>query len=48
MGSRTSTLIQEIVLAMRVGLTTEQILDQIYIHPALTEVVQRAVNSIEW
>jgi len=48
LGPEASTLIQEVVLAMRNGLTVDQVIDTIHIHPALPEVVQRAFKNIEW
>ncbi|MBI3027088.1 dihydrolipoyl dehydrogenase [Candidatus Woesearchaeota archaeon] len=48
LGSHASTLIHEVIVAMKAGLTTDAIKDAVHIHPALSEVVQRAVNNIEW
>jgi|TARA_Y100000310_G_scaffold124950_2_gene123757 dihydrolipoamide dehydrogenase len=48
MGSEASTLIHEVIVAMRAGLEVDSIQRAVHIHPALSEVVQRAVNSIEW
>ena len=48
LGSQAPTLIHEVVLAMKSGLTTWSIQNTTHIHPALSEVVQRAINSIEW
>ena len=47
-GTDASTLIHEVVVAMRAGLTADSIREAVHIHPALSEVVQRAVNNIEW
>ena len=47
-GMEASTLIHEVVLAMKNNLTTDAIRETIHVHPALSEVVQRAVNSIRW
>ncbi len=47
-GTDASTLIHEVIVAMRAGLTTDAIVDAVHIHPALPEVVQRAFGSIEW
>lgn len=46
LGPEASTLIQEVVLAMRNGLTVDQVIDAIHIHPALPEVVQRAFKEL--
>lgn len=48
LGSEASTLIHEVIVAMKAGLTTDAIQNSVHIHPALSEVVQRAVNNIEW
>jgi len=48
LGSEASTLIHEVIVAMKAGLTTDAIQNAVHIHPALSEVVQRAVNNIEW
>ena len=42
LGTDASTLIHEIVLAMRNNLTIDQVNETVHIHPALSEVVQRA------
>ena len=46
-GTDASTLIQEVVNAMRMGLSTDAITQSIYVHPALPEVVQRAFGALE-
>ena len=46
-GSEASILIQEVVNAMRMRLTTDAITQSIYVHPALPEVVQRAFGSLQ-
>jgi len=46
-GTDASMLIQEVVNAMRVGLTVRGITQSIYVHPALPEVVQRAFGELE-
>ena len=46
-GSEASILIQEVVNAMRAGLTTDAITQSIYVHPALPEVVQRAFGALQ-
>ena len=48
LGTEASTLIHEVVVAMKAGLTTDAIQNAVHVHPALSEVVQRAVNNIEW
>jgi dihydrolipoamide dehydrogenase len=45
-GSEASILIQEVVNAIRMRLTTDAITESIYVHPALPEVVQRAFRSL--
>ncbi len=46
-GSDASTLIHEVLVAMRTGNgTVEDITETIHIHPALNEVVQRAFNQV--
>ncbi len=48
MGTDAATLIHEVIVAMRNGLTAEQLANTIHIHPALSEVVQRAViNALQ-
>jgi dihydrolipoamide dehydrogenase len=46
-GTEASILIQEVVNAMRMRLTTDAITQSIYVHPALPEVVQRAFGSLQ-
>ena len=48
LGSEASNLIHEVIVTMKAGLTTDSIQNAVHIHPALSEAVQRAVNSIEW
>ncbi len=45
-GSEASILIQEVVNAVRMRLTTDAITQSIYVHPALPEVVQRAFGAL--
>ena len=45
-GTDASILVQEVVNAMRMRLTTEAITQSIYVHPALPEVVQRAFGAL--
>lgn len=48
-GTEASTLIHEVIVAMKSGNgTIDNIKNTVHIHPALSEVVQRAVNSIRW
>jgi len=47
LGPEASTLIHEVVVAMRIGSgTVHDITETVHIHPALSEVVQRAFNSL--
>ena len=48
LGTDASTLIHEIVVAMKNNLAVDSISNSVHIHPALSEVVQRAVNNIKW
>ena len=48
LGTDASTLIHEVIVAMKAGLTADSIQNAVHVHPALSEVVQRAVNNIEW
>ncbi len=48
LGTDASTLIHEAVIAMKNNLSVDAISSSVHVHPALSEVVQRAVNSIEW
>ena len=45
-GTDASMLIQEVANAMRLRLSTDAITQAIYVHPALSEVVQRAFGSL--
>ncbi len=47
MGTGASTLIHEVIVAMKSNLNADSISDAVHIHPALSEVVQRAVRNIE-
>ena len=47
-GSDASTLVHEVIIAMKMGLTVDDVLRVIHIHPALPEVVQRAFGAVEW
>ena len=44
MGTDASTMIHEIIVAMRNNLTADQVASTVHIHPALSEVVHRAIN----
>jgi len=46
-GTDASILIQEVANAMRMGLGTDAITQSIYVHPALSEVVQRAFGELQ-
>jgi len=48
MGTGASTLIHEVIVAMKSGNTVDLLSESVHIHPALSEVVQRAVNRIQW
>ncbi len=48
LGTDASTLIHEVIVAMKAGLKVDALSDAVHVHPALSEVVQRAVNNIEW
>lgn len=45
-GSEASILIHEVIVAMNAGLGIKGIVDAVHIHPALSEVVQRAFNQL--
>ena len=45
-GSDASTLIHEVIVAMKAGLGVNGILDAVHIHPALSEVVHRAFGNV--
>jgi mycothione reductase len=45
-GTEASTLIHEVIIAMKTTGNVNAILDTVHIHPALNEVVQRAANNI--
>ena len=48
MGHEAATLIHEVLVAMRNELPVDAITKTIHIHPALSEVVHRAVKNIDW
>ena len=47
LGTDASTLINEVIVAMKNNLSVDALSDSVHIHPALSEVVQRAVRNIE-
>ena len=47
-GTDASTLVHEVIVVMKNNLAVDAISNSVHVHPALSEVVQRAVNSIEW
>ena len=46
LGPDASTLIHEVAVAMKNGLTVQQLAKTVHAHPALSEVVQRAFLAI--
>lgn len=48
LGENAANMMHEILVAMRHSMQVDALSDIIYIHPALGEVIQRAVNNIEW
>ena len=46
-GPYASMLIHEVIIAMKANLGAAGITQAVHVHPALSEVVQRAFNSIE-
>lgn len=47
-GHEASILIHELIYAVRNHATTDDILDTVHIHPALSELIPKAVNDIVW
>jgi mycothione reductase len=47
MGTDASTMIHEVIVAMRHGIKADQLFNTVHIHPALSEVVQRAFGRLE-
>lgn len=47
-GSQASTLIHEVIIAMKARLGVQGITSAVHIHPALSEVVQRAFTNIKY
>lgn len=48
LGDQAATLVQPLVLAMRFGLTARDVAEQpLWIHPALTEVVENALRDLD-
>jgi len=48
LGTDASTLIHEVIIVMKNNLSVDAMSDAVHIHPALSEVVQRAANNIGW
>lgn len=48
LGTDASTLIHEVIVAMKSRQKVELLQKSVHVHPALSEVIQRAVNNIEW
>ena len=46
LGPEASTLIHEVIVAMKYGHAAEDIVNTVHIHPALSEVVQRAAAKV--
>lgn len=46
LGSEASTLIHEVLIAIKNDLNIDDVVNTVHIHPALSEVVQRAMNSV--
>jgi len=47
-GPEASSIIHEVIVAMRLNATVEQLVRAVHIHPALSEVVQRAAANVEF
>ena len=47
-GAEASTLIHEVLTAMKAGGNVDTIVNTVHIHPALSEVVQRAAGKAEY
>ena len=48
LGSDASTLIHEVIISIKAGLGAAGITKAIHIHPALSEVVQRAFGNVKY
>ena len=48
LGTDASTLIHEVIVVMKSKQTVDLLRTSVHVHPALSEVVQRAGNRIEW
>jgi len=48
LGTDASTLIHEVLVVMKNNLAVDAITSTVHIHPALSEIIQRCVNRIEW
>jgi mycothione reductase len=47
-GPDASSIIHEVIVAMKLGATADHLASAVHIHPAMSEVVQRAALRIEW
>jgi mycothione reductase len=47
-GPEAASIIHEVIVAMKNSLTTQQVVDTVHIHPAMSEVVHRAIARIQW
>ena len=47
-GADASALIHEVIVAMKAGLSADGITDAVHIHPALSEVVERAFGNLDF
>ena len=47
-GPEAPSIIHEVIVAMKAGLTADALAETVHIHPAMSEVVQRAALRIEW
>ncbi len=48
LGTDASTLIHEVIVVMKAGLGVSGITGAVHVHPALSEVIQRAFESVEY
>jgi dihydrolipoamide dehydrogenase len=47
-GPEASSIIHEVIIAMKFGITVDQLASTTHIHPALSEVVQRAAANVKF
>jgi mycothione reductase len=47
-GPEAATMIHEVIVAMKNNITAEDMVRSVHIHPAISEVVQRAAAKIDW